>query len=174
MLTTYLDPTKVEAAITTKTKGIIPVHLLGHPADMDPLVNLATTHGLWVVAIINSLIRLCGSLTQPSSHFSATKYLRVVRAVQLLVTISALKTDCHNFAVRAWILTVDVFPIIGFNYRMTNVAAAILCGHLERRNEILARRQEIVALYDKQLTTIPGIYIRTNASWATVSPWLAS
>ncbi len=66
------------------------------------------------------------------------------------------------------------FPIIGFNYRMTNVAAAILCGQMERRDEILARRKEIVKLYDQQLATIPGIYVRTNASWATASPWLAS
>ena len=57
---------------------------------------------------------------------------------------------------------------------MTNVAAAILCGQMERRDEILARRKEIVKLYDQQLATIPGIYVRTNASWATVSPWLAS
>ena len=66
------------------------------------------------------------------------------------------------------------FPIVGFNYRMTNVAAAILCGQLERRQAIVARRREIVSLYNQHLADIPGISVREDASWATVSPWLAS
>ncbi len=44
-----MDPKKIEAAITRRTKGIIPVHLLGHPADMDEINKIAAVHGLWVV-----------------------------------------------------------------------------------------------------------------------------
>ncbi|MBW1796072.1 MAG: DegT/DnrJ/EryC1/StrS family aminotransferase [Deltaproteobacteria bacterium] len=44
-----MDPTKIEAAITPKTRGIVPVHLYGQPADMDPILAIAERHGLWVV-----------------------------------------------------------------------------------------------------------------------------
>ena len=44
-----IDPTKIEALITPKTKGIIPVHLYGQPADMDPILEIAKRHGLWVI-----------------------------------------------------------------------------------------------------------------------------
>src|SRR4030065_187304 len=44
-----LDPRKIEAAITRRTRGIIPVHLYGHPADMDSINHIAAVHGLWVV-----------------------------------------------------------------------------------------------------------------------------
>src|SRR2546423_942258 len=48
-VTYNLDPKKIEAAITPKTRGIVPVHLYGQPADMDPILRLAKMHGLWVV-----------------------------------------------------------------------------------------------------------------------------
>ena len=177
-----IDPTKIEAAITNKTKGIIPVHLLGHPADMDPIVNLATTHGLWVVEDAAEAIfarykgRLCGSLGNAAIFsFFGNKVLTSGEGgavscndIHLRNRLSQLRGQGMDPNRRYH------FPIIGFNYRMTNVAAAILCGQMERRDEILARRKEIVKLYDQQLATISGIYVRTNASWATVSPWLAS
>ncbi|MEI6359330.1 MAG: DegT/DnrJ/EryC1/StrS family aminotransferase, partial [Synechococcus sp. ELA619] len=44
-----MDPSRIEASITRRTRGIIPVHLYGHPADMDAINHLAAVHGLWVV-----------------------------------------------------------------------------------------------------------------------------
>ena len=177
-----IDPAKIEAAITNKTKGIIPVHLLGHPADMDPIISLASTHGLWVVEDAAEAIfarykgRLCGSLGNAAIFsFFGNKVLTSGEGGAVSCNDNHLKNRLSQLRGQGMDPNRRYhFPIIGFNYRMTNVAAAILCGQMERRDEILARRKEIVKLYDQQLATIPGIYVRTNASWATVSPWLAS
>ena len=63
-------------------------------------------------------------------------------------------------------------PIVGYNYRLTNVACAILCAQLERRDAIVARRREIFAFYRKSLDGIPGIGSQPVAQWATPAPWL--
>lgn len=177
-----LDPARIQEAITPKTKGIIPVHLLGHPADMDPIVELAVTHGLWVVEDAAEAIfatykgRPCGSLgTAATFSFFGNKVLTsgegggVTVSDPLLARRLAMLRGQGMDPKRRY-----HFPIVGFNYRMTNVAAAILCGQMERRHEIIARRHAIVDLYRRQLSKIPGITIREDANWATTSPWLAS
>ena len=181
-VTWCVDPIRIEEAITPQTKGIIPVHLLGHPADMDPIVELAATHGLWVVEDAAEAIfatyrgRLCGSLgTAAAFSFFGNKVLTsgeggavTVNDLTLARRLSMLRGQGMDPKRRYH------FPIVGFNYRMTNVAAAILCGQLERRQAIVARRRDIVSLYNQHLADIPGISVRNDAPWATTSPWLAS
>jgi perosamine synthetase len=64
------------------------------------------------------------------------------------------------------------FPVVGYNYRLTNVACAILCAQLERYQSILQRRREIFATYSRLLSGIPGIGLQPVAEWAEISPWL--
>jgi perosamine synthetase len=64
------------------------------------------------------------------------------------------------------------FPVTGYNFRLTNVACAMLCAQLARREEILSRRLEIFSMYDKLLKDLPGIGFQSVAPWATRSPWL--
>jgi len=64
------------------------------------------------------------------------------------------------------------FPIVGFNYRMSNLTAALLCAQLERRGSLLARRRAIMRLYDDRLRLQAGLTHRTDAPWAGISPWL--
>lgn len=177
-----LDPTKIEAAITPHTKGIIPVHLLGHPADMDPIVQLAVTHGLWVVEDAAEAIfatykgRLCGSLGNAAAFsFFGNKVLTSGEGGA--VTLNDPLLQRRMAMLRGQGMNPNRryhFPVVGFNYRMTNVAAAILCGQMERRHDIIMRRQEIVSLYTRELSGLAGIHVREDAAWAGTSPWLAS
>jgi perosamine synthetase len=64
------------------------------------------------------------------------------------------------------------FPVTGYNFRLTNVACAILCAQLERRQQILERRRAIYASYDQMLSGIPGVYLQPVANWAELSPWM--
>ena len=64
------------------------------------------------------------------------------------------------------------FPVTGYNFRLTNLAAAILCAQLERRDAIIARRREIFALYNRLLSQVPGIGLQPIALWAELSPWM--
>jgi perosamine synthetase len=64
--------------------------------------------------------------------------------------------------------------VIGYNYRLTNIACAILCAQIERREQILARRHAIYSRYRDLLDGIPGVGFQPVASWAAISPWLFS
>jgi len=63
------------------------------------------------------------------------------------------------------------FPIVGYNYRMTNVAAALLCAQLERRDVMLAARRSLYEDYREGLAGNPGIQFQPVASWAEICPW---
>jgi perosamine synthetase len=64
------------------------------------------------------------------------------------------------------------FPVTGYNFRLTNVAAAILCAQLERKDEILACRRAIFERYRELLGPIRGIGFQPTAEWARISPWM--
>jgi perosamine synthetase len=64
------------------------------------------------------------------------------------------------------------FPVTGYNFRLTNLAAAILCAQLGRREEILAGRRRVFTAYENLLAGIPGIGFQPIAPWAERAPWL--
>jgi len=64
------------------------------------------------------------------------------------------------------------FPVTGYNFRLTNVACAILCAQLERHEQMINRRRQIFAVYRKLLAGTPGIGFQPAASWAEPAPWL--
>jgi perosamine synthetase len=66
------------------------------------------------------------------------------------------------------------FPVSGYNYRLTNIAAGLLCAQMERRQQFLQRRADIFRRYHEMLDGVPGIGVRPVAPWATLSPWLFS
>lgn len=177
-----LDPKKIEEAITPRTKGIIPVHLYGHPADMDEINHIAGVNGLWVVEdaaeapLATYKGRPTGSLA-PLATFSfyGNKIFTCGEG-------GALTLDDPHLELRARTLRSQgmdpkrryYFPITGYNFRLTNVACAMLCAQLERREALLSRRREIYVLYRRLLEGTPGIQFQPVAPWATVSPWLFS
>lgn len=181
-VTWCLNPQAIEAAITPATKGIVPVHLLGHPADMDAINTVAQAHRLWVVEDAAEATfsrykgRPIGSLaTAATFSFFGNKIISCGEG-------GAVTCDNADLAKKLRLLRgqgMDSnrryhFPVVGFNYRLTNVAAAILCGQMERRDAIVGRRREIVELYARELSDVPGIGVRQDAEWADPAPWLAS
>ncbi len=177
-----IDPDLIEANITIRTKGILAVHLYGHPADMDAITRVADLHGLWVVE------------DAAEAHFARYKG-RPVGSLGAVATFSfygnkiftsgeggAIALDDPDLEVRARTLRgqgVDpnrryYFPVVGYNYRLTNVACAFLCAQLERADEIIARRRAIFDDYRGGLEGIPGIGFQPIAFWAEPAPWLFS
>jgi perosamine synthetase len=177
-----LDPTKISAAITDKTKGIIAVHLYGHPADMDAINDIATAHGLWVVEdaaeapLAKYKKRPVGSLSQIATFsFYGNKIFTCGEGGA--ITLSDPELEERARLLRGQGMDPNrryFFPITGYNFRLTNVACAILCAQLERRTEILQRRREIFDLYRESLSGIPGVSFQPIAAWAEISPWLCS
>jgi perosamine synthetase len=66
------------------------------------------------------------------------------------------------------------FPVVGYNYRLTNVASAILCGQLEHWEAMLEARRAVVRTYDEELRGVDGLGMQPVATWASPTPWLFS
>ncbi len=177
-----IDPKLLEASITRRTKGIIAVHLYGHPADMDAINHLAAVHGLWVVEdaaeahMARYKGRAVGGLSQIATFsFYGNKIFTSGEGGALTVNDPQLELRLRTLRGQG----VDpkrryYFPVTGYNFRITNVACALLCAQLERCDEIFARRSAIFALYDELLSGTPGINLQPVAAWAKRAPWLYS
>lgn len=158
-----LDPRGVAAVVGPRTVGIVPVHLLGHPADMDAINAIAERHGLWVVEDAAEATfatyrgRPVGSLGDAAA-FSFFGNKIVTSGEGGAVTFSRDDLGHRMRMLRGH--GIDParryhFPILGFNYRMSNLTAA-LRAQLEQREALLARRRAIMRLYDERLRPRPG------------------
>jgi perosamine synthetase len=177
-----IDPSLLEEKITRRTKGIIAVHLYGHPADMDAINYVAGVHGLWVVedAAEAHAARYKESKTGGLSRIACFSFYG--NKIFTSGEGGAITLNDPNLALRVRTLRgqgVDpqrryFFPVTGYNFRLTNVACALLTAQIERKNEILTRRREIFSMYSKLLKDVPGITQQPVAPWAEPAPWLFS
>ncbi len=179
-VTLTLDPDAVAAAVTPRTAAVMPVHLYGHPADMDPLLALADEHGLAVVEDAAEAHgaryrgRRVGSLgTCAAFSFFGNKIITTGEGGMVTTDDPDLarrllqhRGQGQDFERRYW------FPIVGFNYRMTNVAAAIGVAQLERVEEHLAARERVRAWYDAELSAVAGVVTPGRRDWADPVTWL--
>jgi perosamine synthetase len=177
-----MDPGLVERAITRRTKGIIAVDLYGHPADMDAINHIAAIHGLWVVEDAAEAHtakykgRRTGGLAKIGTFsFYGNKIFTsgeggaiTVNDPDLALRIRTLRGQGMDPDRRYY------FPVTGYNFRLTNVACALLCAQLERADAIIARRQNIFDRYRKQLEGTDGVGFQPIAEWAEPAPWLFS
>lgn len=175
-----IDPAAVAAAITPRSRAVIPVHLYGHPADMDAIAAIAAEHGLVVVEdaaeALGSRIRgrIVGSLGDAACFsFFGNKTITTGEGGAVLFRdertwIRARMLRDHGMAPdrRYWHLE----P--GFNFRMTNLQAAIGVAQLERAATIFGRKRELAARYDAAFADLPGISPRPVAAWADPVCWL--
>ncbi len=177
-----LDPRRLEEAISRRTRGIIAVHLYGHPADMDAVNRLAGVHGLWVIEDAAEAHtarykgRPVGGLARAATFsFYGNKIFTcgeggavTLDDAQLEIRLRTLRGQGMDAARRYW------FPVTGYNFRLTNLACALLCAQLERRQEILSRRRRLFELYRTLLGETPGIGLPPRAEWAEPAPWVFS
>lgn len=179
--TMNLDPAAAEAKITPRTRAIIPVHLYGHPADMDPINELAAHHDLWVVEDAAEAVgatykgRRSGVLgTCAVFSFFGNKIITTGEGGMittdddaLAARLRLLRNQGMDPDRRYW------FPVVGFNYRMTNVAAAIGLAQLERIDDHLAARRRVAQAYDALLAPLDAKIIRpVERSWAEHVFWM--
>jgi dTDP-4-amino-4,6-dideoxygalactose transaminase len=168
-----LDPARVEAAITPRTKAIVPVHLYGQCADMDPLMEIARRHGLKVVedgAQAHGATykgRRAGAL----GHAAAFSFYPG-KNLGALGDAGAITTDDDELALR--LRTLRNYgsqkkyhnEVIGFNSRLDELQAAILSAKLPALDGQNAQRARIAAVYDEQLAGIPGLVLPVVPAWA--------
>lgn len=175
-----LDPRLIESAITPRTRGVIAVHLYGHPAAMDEINRVAGIHGLWVIEDAAEAHgaryrgRPVGGLARIGTFsFYGNKILTsgeggavTVQDPQLEVRLRTLRGQGVDPDRRYF------FPVVGYNFRLTNVACAILCAQLERYDELTERRRAIFEQYEAGLAGLPGLGFQPVADWAEPARWL--
>lgn len=180
-LTWTLDPLDVAKKITPRTKAIMPVHLYGHPADMDPLLDLARLHRLSVIEDCAEAHgaeykgRKVGTMGDLATFsFYGNKIITTgeggmitTNDPNLMQRVRLLKGQGMDPARRYW------FPIVGYNYRLTNVQAAIGLAQMERIDWLIQRRREVARQYTEELQ---GLSVSTpaEAPWAKNVFWLFS
>ena len=168
-----MDPALLEQAITPRTKAIIPVHLFGQPADMDPILHIAQRHGLPVVEDACQAHgaeykgRMAGSIGDTGCFsFYPGKNLGAFGEAGAIVTNDSAIRDRlqmlrdHGQAKKYY------HTVVGWNGRMDGIQAAVLrikLRHLERNN---ALRRAHAAYYGTHLSTLRGLTLPAEASYA--------
>lgn len=160
-----LNPSLVEAKINARTKAILPVHLYGYVANMDAITEIARRHNLFVVEDAAEAHgaefggRRVGSLSDVAAFsFYGNKIISSGEGGMVV-------TDSDGIAQRAAQLRgqgMDVkrrywFPVVGYNYRMPNLTAAVGLAQLERIDWHLERRREVASWYRERLGEVAGI-----------------
>jgi len=175
-----MDPALVEAAITRRTRAIEVVHLYGHPVDMDPILDIARRHGLSVVEDAAEAHgaeyrgRRVGSLGQLGSFsFFGNKIITTGEGGMLVTHDGSLAEKARHLRGQGVSATRTYWhDVIGYNYRMTNIAAAIGCAQLERVDETLAAKRLIASWYRSHLEGVPGVRLFGEAPWAMAVFWM--
>ncbi len=181
-----MDPALIEAALTPNTKGIVPVHLYGHPADMAAINQIAEARGLWVVedaaeahgaeVMINGQWRKAGSLaTAAVFSFYGNKIITTGEGGMVLASDEELTKNLRLLRDHGMDPERPYWhPVVGYNYRMTNLQAAIGLAQMERVADILEHKATIGRQYDQGLGDIPGLILPPRAAWARPVCWLYS
>lgn len=181
-VTWTMDPDQVNRAVTSQTKAIIPVHLYGHPANMEPIREIAEQHGIAVVEDAAEAHgakykdRITGGLGDIGIFsFYGNKIITTGEGGMLVTNRSDLAEKArilrdHGMSPerRYW------HPTIGYNYRMTNIQAALGVAQMERIESIISTRRSNAEYYLGKLASIPALLPQGNASWGSSVYWLFS
>lgn len=168
--TSTIDPALIEAAITERTVGIIPVHLYGQAADMDPIMSIAKRRGLWVIEdcaqahLATYRGQQVGTFGDVASwSFYPGKNLGAMGDAGAATTDSDdLARRMARFARHGGINKGD-HEIEGINSRLDGLQAAILRVKLPHLADWTAHRRAVAARYDRLLADVPGIFTPTVA-----------
>jgi perosamine synthetase len=184
-----MDVSQIEARITNRTRAIMPVHIYGHPIDMDPLLELAKKHNLAVIedaaeahgaeylsgrnGAITSWKR-CGGMGHISTFsFYANKLITTGEGGMVLTNDSIIAEKARSLRNLCFRPERRFFHTeLGYNYRMTNMQAALGVAQLERFEQIIAKKRWMGAAYTERLKEIPGMQLPVEESWAKQVYWM--
>lgn len=181
------DPELVAAAITERTRAIMVVHMYGHPVDMDPMRELAGKHGL---AIIEDAAEAHGSeylsrsgnsakwcRTGMLGHigvfsFYANKLVTTGEGGMLLTDDDEIADRCRSLRNLALGAVRFHHELLGYNFRMTSMQAAMGLAQVERMQAILNRKRHIARSYRELLADVEGIRPSEVRPWARSNYWM--
>jgi perosamine synthetase len=178
-----MDPDKIEEKITDNTQAIIPVHTFGQPADMDRIKEIAREHNLRVIedaacamgaAYKGEYAGTCGDIGCISFHARKgittgeggmvitdnQEYAHTIRNLSVFGMVSAWERENSAFVI-------PEFTALGYNYKMSDITAAVGVAQLEKIDKIIERKRMLAAYWDELLESIEGIeppYVGTDVT----------
>jgi perosamine synthetase len=179
--TLNIDPAAIAGRITTRTKGIIPVHLYGHPADMDPITSLAREHGLFVLEDAAEAHgaeykgrRIGGLGNCAAFSFFGNKIMTTGEGGMVTTNDGDLAAKLRLYrgqgldpGRRYW------HPVVGYNYRMTNIAAALGLAQLEQIEELMGARARLADWYRLKLDRLADkLALQAAKPWTRPVLWM--
>ena len=175
-----LNPALLEGLVTPRTKAILVVHLYGHPADMDPILEFALRHHLHVIedaAEAHGALykgRKVGSLGHVACFsFYANKILTTGEGGMVTTNDTAIAKRARSLGSLAYGPKQKFMHTeIGFNYRMTNLQAALGCAQLERIEEIIVGKRRMARLYTERLSDLEEIHLPIEKPYAKNVYWM--
>lgn len=177
-----INPDKIENLVTERTKAIIPVHLYGHPCEMEKINAIAKKHNLLVIEDSAEAIgaefkgKKTGSLgTVGCFSFYGNKTITTGEGGMMV-------TNSKDIYEKALILRDHgmskerryFHPVIGFNYRMTNLQAGVGVAQMGKIDKLVEEKREIAKLYNKLLKDTPGLTLPPEEPWAKNTYWMYS
>lgn len=175
-----IDPQRIEDALTRHTRAILPVHAFGQPADMDPILDVARRHSLWVIEDACEAIgaeykgRKAGTLSDVAVFaFYPNKQMTTGEGGMIVTDRDdwdALFRSLRNQGR-------DVFDAwlnhtrLGYNYRLDEMSAALGVAQLGRIEELLSKRQRVAQMYNERLEEVEGVTIPFVVPTTTRMSW---
>jgi len=177
-----IDVAQIEARITDKTKAIMPVHLYGHPCDMDPIMDIASKYRLTVIEDAAEVHgaeykgKKAGGIGDMGCFsFYANKIITTGEGGMVITNDqekAELARRLKDLAHAPWKRFLHTH--IAFNYRMTNIQAGLGLAQLERIDEFIEMRRQNAFFYNSRLKKVPGIVLPPEKEWAKNVYWMYS
>jgi dTDP-4-amino-4,6-dideoxygalactose transaminase len=175
-----MDPAALEAAITERTKAVIPVHVFGQPPDMDSILEIARRHNLVVIEDSCEAIgaeykgRLAGTMGDAAVFaFYPNKQMTTGEGGMLVtnredwnILFRSLRNQGRD-VFDGWLNHTR----LGYNYRMDELSAALGIAQIQRLDELLTKRERVAAWYNERIEQIPGLHKPTIVDTTTRMSW---
>ena len=176
----WTDKKLVNKITGRRVSAILPVHILGHPVDLDPILEVAIKYNLAIVEDATESLgseyhgRKVGNLGHIGCFsFNGNKIITTGGGGMIVTNDPASAAKAKYLSTQAKDDPVEyVHKEIGFNYRLTNVQAAMGCAQMEELSEFIAIKRNIAASYRQGFATLPGVTMMSEAAWAKSIFWL--
>ena len=163
-----------------RVRAILPVHILGHPCDMDPILEVARKFDLKVVEDATESLgarykeRQVGNLSDVACFsFNGNKVITTGGGGMIVTNDDRLAEKARYLTTQAKDDPVEyVHNEIGYNYRLTNIQAALGCAQMENLDQFVGRKRTIAGKYEQAFRSVTGLTLPEEAGWAYSTFWL--
>ena len=163
-----------------RVRAVLPVHILGHPVDVEPLRDACRRYGLKMIEDATESLGAASRGTPVGRlgdiacfSFNGNKLITTGGGGMLVTDDEAMARRARYLTTQAKDDPVEyVHGAIGYNYRLTNLQAALGVAQMERLEEHLTAKRRIAAAYDSALADLPGVTVMPEACWAHSAWWM--